>query len=279
MTIRPPRHALGLLLVGALAVASAAAQPAPVVRPTVVATLPHDTTASTQGLLVFDGHLYESTGGRGASTLRRADPATGRVLASRALGPDLFAEGLAALGDRLFQLTWTSGLALVWDREPLAPLDTLRYRGEGWGLAADGGRLVMSDGSDTLRWRDPVTFAETRSVRVHDGGAPVVGLNELEVVGGLVLANVRWSGRIAAVDPATGAVAFWLDLRDVFEPHYYAGRGDLNGVAYDAGADRLLVTGKRWPVVYVLEGFRPSAVGCGGAERAHQLRPPATIAC
>lgn len=246
----------------ALAVAvGAAAQTAPVVRPAIAAELPHDSTAWTQGLLWADGALYESTGGRGASEVRRVDPATGHVLTAARLDDHLFGEGLAVLGDRLVQLTWTSGLSLVWDRATFAPLDTLRYAGEGWGLAADGGLLVFSDGSDTLRWRDPVTFETVRQRAVRDGADPVAGLNELEVVGGLVLANVRWAGRIAAIDPSTGAVRLWIDLSEIATAHHRVGRGDLNGIAHDPATGQLFVTGKRWPVVYVLEGGGPLGGG------------------
>jgi len=244
-----------------MALGVAAAQPAPVLRPEVAEAVPHDSTASTQGLVVADGALYESTGGRGRSTVRRVDLRTGRVLDVRSLGAEHFGEGLAVVGDRLVQLTWTAGLAIVYDRATLAPLDTLRYHPEGWGLAADGPHLVFSDGSDTLWWLDPATFQPVRCVQVHDGGQRVRGLNELEVVGGLVFANVRYSGRIAAIDAESGAVAYWLDLTALSDEHLYASRGEMNGIAFDPTTGRLLVTGKNWPAVYALTGFgAPDAV-------------------
>ena len=226
---------------------------APVVRPALVAAYPHDSTAFTQGLVVAGGVVYESTGLYGQSTVRRVDLATGRVLASRALGPAFFGEGLAALGDRLYQLTWREGRVFTYDRETLAPLDTLAFDGEAWGLAADGDRLVLSDGTDRLRWLDPATLAVTREVRVRDGGRPVGNLNELEVVGGLVYANVWGSARIAVVDAGSGAVVQWLDFAPLQDRHRRVADAVLNGVAYDPASDRLLVTGKLWPAVYAVD--------------------------
>jgi glutamine cyclotransferase len=232
---------------------------APVVRPDVVARYPHDTTAFTQGLLLAGGALYESTGLYGESSLRRVDLATGRVLDSLRLGRAYFAEGLATLDGRLYQLTWQEGRVFVYDRATLAPLDTLALDGEGWGLATDGDRLVWSDGSDRLRWLDPATMAVTREVQVRDGGRPVAALNELEVIGGRVLANVWRTGRIAVIDPETGTVVQWLDLTPLVVLQSGAGQDVLNGIAYDAAAGRLLVTGKLWSRVYAL-GWSPDGV-------------------
>ena len=230
---------------------------APVVRPALVAAYPHDSTAFTQGLVVAGGAVYESTGLYGRSTVRRVDLATGRVLQSRALGPAFFGEGLAALGGRLYQLTWREGRVFTYDRETLAPLDTLAFDGEAWGLAADGDRLVLSDGSDRLRWLDPVTLAVTREVAVRDGRRRVGNLNELEVVGGLVYANVWGSARIAVVDAGSGAVVRWLDFTALQDRHRRVADAVLNGIAHEPGAEpgagRLLITGKLWPTVYAVD--------------------------
>ena len=230
-----------------------AAELAPTVRPTVAAQFPHDSTAFTQGLLVADGVLYESTGLYGASSLRRVDLATGAVLDSVRLGDAYFAEGLAALGGRLYQLTWREDRVFVWDQATLAPLDTLVVPGEAWGLATDGDRFVLSDGSDRLRWVDPATFATEREVWVRNGARVVRNLNELEVIDGLVYANVWQSGRIAVVDPADGAVVRWLDLGDLSRYHAARGGDVLNGVAFEPETRRLLVTGKLWPTLYALD--------------------------
>ncbi|MDT0633261.1 glutaminyl-peptide cyclotransferase [Rubrivirga sp. S365] len=226
---------------------------APVLRPEVVAQYPHDTLAFTQGLLVEGGAVYESTGLYGRSSLRRVDLATGRVVASRSLGDGDFAEGLAALDGRLYQLTWRQGRVYVADVQTLAPLDTLPLAGEGWGLTEDGRHLILSDGSDRLRVLDPATLAVVRTVEVRDGGRPVPRLNELEYVDGLVYANVWQTGRIAAVDPQSGAVVRWLDLGTLHTLHTGTGRDVLNGIAHDPATGHLLVTGKLWPSVYAVE--------------------------
>ena len=225
---------------------------APVVRPTIEAEYPHDPRAFTQGLLIADGALYESTGLYGASSLRRVDLETGRVLDSLSVGEEYFAEGLAALGGRLYQLTWREGAVFVYDQATLAPLDTLAIPGEGWGLAEMDGQLVLSDGTDRLRWLDPATLAPVREVRVRDGDRPVGQLNELEVVGGRVYANVWQTGRIAVIDPADGAVVQWIDLSDLAASQRAQGRDVLNGIAFDPGSGRLLVTGKLWPSLYAV---------------------------
>lgn len=250
---------LGALLVGAalLVLPSRETGPsvavAPVLRPEVVGRYPHDPGAFTQGLLVEGGAVYESTGLYGQSTLRRVDLESGRVLASRALGGGDFAEGLAALGGRLYQLTWREGRVYVSDLDTLAPLDTLPLPGEGWGLAEDGRLLILSDGSDRLRWLDPATLAVVREVTVRDGGRPVPRLNELEYVDGVVYANVWQTGRIAAIDPESGAVLQWLDFETLYRLHTGTGADVLNGIAYDPAADRLLITGKLWPTVYAVD--------------------------
>ncbi|MEM7786603.1 MAG: glutaminyl-peptide cyclotransferase [Bacteroidota bacterium] len=226
---------------------------APAVRPTLALERPHDPSAFTQGLLLDGETLYESTGLYGESSLRRVDLDSGAVLDSVRLGEAYFGEGLAALGGRLYQLTWLEERVFVYDPETLAPLDTLVVPGEAWGLATDGDRLVLSDGSDRLRWVDPATFATVREVRVRDGGRPVPQLNELEVIDGFVYANVWQSGSIAVIDPADGIVIQWLDLTELTRYHQSLGRDVLNGIAYDAASGHLLVTGKLWPTLYAFD--------------------------
>lgn len=246
-----------LLAVGAAAWLRPDPAPAPertpVLRPAVVARYPHDPGAFTQGLLVEDGELWESTGLYGESSVRRVDLETGRVVDSLRLGDAYFGEGLAALDGRLYQLTWREGAAFVFDAETLAPLDTLALPGEGWGLATDGGRLVWSDGSDRLRWIDPATWTVAREVSVRDRGRPVGNLNELEVVDGLVYANVWGTGRVAVVDPAGGRVVRWLDFTSLDQQHRALGADVMNGIAHDPATDRLLLTGKLWPTVYAVD--------------------------
>lgn len=219
----------------------------------VVARHPHDSRAFTQGLLMADGELYESTGRYGRSSLRRVAMDSGEVLARRDLDEMLFGEGLARVGDRLIQLSWREERALVYRLADLEPLGTIPYRGEGWGLAWDGEHLVFSDGSATLRFLDPGSFAPVRTLAVTDGGKPVERLNELEVIDGTLWANILGSDRIALIDLASGEVRRWLDLRALRGKGFAWRRArDLNGIAHDPASGHVYVTGKLWPVLYEL---------------------------
>jgi glutamine cyclotransferase len=216
----------------------------------VVSRRPHDGAAFTQGLqLGADGRLFESTGLRGGSTLREVDPDTGLVLRSVALPDDRFGEGLAIVGDRLIQLTWRAGVATSWDIETFEALETFRYDGEGWGLCFDGERLVMSNGSDALTFRDPLTFDVIGEVAVTLDGLPQGRLNELECVDGAVWANIWLTDDIVRIDPEDGRITGVLDLAEVLIPSPASDdrAAVLNGIAYDATAETFLVTGKRWP--------------------------------
>jgi len=222
----------------------------------VLATYPHDPDAFTQGLLIHQGAVYESTGRYGRSSVRRVDPESGEVRAERALPPDLFGEGLARVGDRLVQLTWREGVAPVWDLATLAPLDRLSYQGEGWGLTFDGERLVMSDGSAWLVFRDPGTLAEIDRVLVTLEGEPLSQLNELEWVDGAVWANVWGSSSVVRIDPASGAVTGVADLSDLLSrlPAEQSGGIDvLNGIAWWPEREAFLVTGKLWPRAFLVK--------------------------
>ncbi|MEL7061760.1 MAG: glutaminyl-peptide cyclotransferase, partial [Acidobacteriota bacterium] len=179
--------------------------------PRVVDVHPHDPTAFTQGLIWHDGLLLESTGLYRRSTLREVDPRSGRVLRQRALEPEIFGEGLALVDDRLVQLTWQAGIALVWDRNSLEPIDRWGYNGQGWGLTYDGRHLVMSDGSDRLTFRDPNDFRWVRTLNVRQEGRPVSNLNELEWVDGRLYANVWSEERIVRIDPESGEVDAVID--------------------------------------------------------------------
>ena len=233
---------------------SGAAAGAPVVEPRVVARYPHDAQAFTQGLVLDGTTLYESTGLRGRSTVRRVDLITGRDQAMRPLPGQLFGEGLAAEGDRLYQLTWRARRGFVRSRDSLASVAEFTYAGEGWGLARDGSRLVMSDGTDVLRFVDPSGFVVTGTLAVRDAGEPVSLLNELEVVDGVLYANVWRTTRIARIDLASGEVIDWIELAALV-PRTTPGRriGVANGIAHDAESGRLVVTGKLWPVLYEIE--------------------------
>ncbi|MDR3452658.1 MAG: glutaminyl-peptide cyclotransferase [Rhodoferax sp.] len=220
----------------------------------VVHTYPHDRQAFTQGLVFVDGHLYESTGLEGSSSLRMEDLDSGRILAFHDVPSQYFAEGLTNWGSTLIQLTWRSHIAFVYDRATFRLLRTFHYDGEGWGLTQDGKSLILSDGSAALRFFDPATFREVRRITVKDHGAPVTQLNELEYIHGEIYANVWHTDRIARISPATGQVLGWIDLSGL-EPASALANGEavLNGIAYDAAHDRLLVTGKLWPSIFEIK--------------------------
>lgn len=227
---------------------------------------PHARDAFTEGLVYRDGLLYESTGQYGSSSLRRIVLETGDVAASVALPIDVFAEGLAAIDDRLVQLSYASGRAFVYEFGSLQKETELQYEGEGWGLCHDGDRLVMSDGTSTLQFRNPSTFELIDTVDVHDHGEAIVGLNELECVGGKVFANILQNRRIVRISPSTGEVEAWVDTGGIL---FLDGVGDidgidvLNGIAYVPERDRFLITGKYWPKVFEVQ-FVP---GSGGAQQ------------
>ncbi len=230
---------------------SAAAAPAPVYGYDIVRSYPHDPNSFTQGLIFLDGTLYESTGRQGSSTLRRIQLDTGKVLKEYLIPPEYFAEGMTNWGPDLIQLTWTSKIGFVYDRATFTIKSTFNYNGEGWGLTQDGKRLIMSDGTPFLRFLDPKTFKETGRIAVRDRGQPVMQLNELEVVRGEVYANVWHTERIARINPGTGAVTGWIDLKGLRQAAQgYHDEAVLNGIAYDAAGNRLFVTGKLWSKVF-----------------------------
>lgn len=217
----------------------------------VVAEFPHDTGAFTQGLLWHEGKLFESTGTVGKSGIREVALASGRPLRQQPLEEPHFGEGIVILGGTLYQITWQSGKAFTYDWKTFTRTGELRYDGEGWGLTTDGTSLIMSNGSNTLIYRDPKTFAAQKAVTVTDRGNMVSQLNELEWVKGEIWANVWQKDSIARIDPATGNVTGWIDLTGLLPQLDRTGKEDvLNGIAYDAATDRIHVTGKLWPKLY-----------------------------
>jgi len=216
----------------------------------VLSVRPHDAQAFTQGLLLHGGSLFESTGLNGSSSLREVDPATGKVKRRVSVPSEYFAEGLAAVGDRLIQLTWKEEKAFVYRLADFKPAGELRYDGEGWGLAFDGRRLVMSDGSDRLTFRDPRTFAVLGEVRVTLAGRPLTQLNELECVDGAVYANVWQMDQIVRIDPASGKVTAVIDASGLLTPAERQNADVLNGIAWDPARKTFLITGKLWPKLF-----------------------------
>jgi len=215
----------------------------------VLGEYPHDPQAYTQGLVFENGFLYEGTGKRGRSTLRKVELKTGRVVQSHRLDDRHFGEGIAIVGNRIIQLTWKSQVGIVYDKETFKEVGRFRYTGEGWGITYDGTHLIMSDGSASLRFLDPRDFKEVRRVLVQYQGRRFDKLNELEYVRGEILANVWYKDYIARISPETGRVVGWIDLRRLY-PNRRDPEAVMNGIAYDAENDRLFLTGKNWPRLF-----------------------------
>jgi glutamine cyclotransferase len=220
---------------------------------TIVNTYPHDRDAFTEGLQYLDGFLYESTGLNGRSSIRKVKLETGEVVQRHDLAPQYFGEGIVTWGSELFELTWESGLGFVYDRQTFQQKRTFTYSGEGWALTKDADGLVMSDGTDELRFIDPATFHERRRVKVTAGNVPLKKINELEYVKGEILANVWTTDFVARINPKTGKVAGWIDLTGLLSPRERASADTLNGIAYDEAGDRLFVTGKLWPKLFEIK--------------------------
>ena len=225
----------------------------------VLEIFPHDTTASTQGLELHNGVFLESTGLYGRSDIRRVDPATGNVLQVIPIDQQFFAEGLTRVDDQVIQLTWRENTAFYWDAATLERIKEVSYAGDGWGLCYDGSRLIMTDGTPQLTFRDPMTFDETGRIPVTLNGEAVYNLNEVECVNGMVWANIWQTEFIARIDPATGVVTGLVDaiaLDAPTEPE----NAVLNGIAWDASTQSFYVTGKLWPNMYRVN-FVPAPTG------------------
>ena len=226
----------------------------------VVHSYPHDTKAYTEGLLYLDGNFYESTGQVGASTVRKVDLHTGKVLQSAPTPWPDYGEGIAVWKDKLIQLSWQNHEGFIYDLATLKPQARFPYPGEGWALTGDGKQLYMSDGTPTIRILDPDTLKQTGQIDVTADGQPLANLNELEWVKGQIYANVWLTTRIARIDPASGKVVGWIDLAGLVPPAdtlIDPVNDVLNGIAYDAQRDRLFVTGKCWPKLYEIELVPP----------------------
>lgn len=267
-----------LALAGSAAAAAGegAAGTAPPTRAVIVrAVHPHDPLAFTQGLLWHAGRLYESLGLRGRSAVREVEIATGRVLRQRELPSDQFGEGLALVGGRFFQLTWQEGIVHTWRLGDFAPLGDFRYRGEGWGIAWDGERLLQSDGSDVLRFRAPEDFRETGELHVTLAGRPEAYLNELEVVDGWIYANLWQSNQIVRIDPKSGAVAEVYDATGLLSDEEAAKADVLNGIAWNPERKVFYITGKLWPKLFEVDLPEAPMREAPGREGAKPEPPPA----
>ncbi len=217
----------------------------------VVNTWPHDTQAYTQGLVFQNGQFIESTGQEGRSSLRRVERETGNILKRIPVPSPYFAEGIALLNGKIYQLTWEHQLGFIYDATTFDKIGEFKYHGEGWGLTTDGTSLIMTDGSHRIRFINPDNFQVVKTISVLDGGRPINNLNELEYVQNEIYANIWHSDEIARINPQTGSVVGWIDLRglrpanEVSDPEAV-----LNGIAYDEGSNRLFVTGKLWSKLF-----------------------------
>ena len=226
------------------------AAPVPTYGYEVVRSYPHDRGAFTQGLIVRNGAFYEGTGMTGVSALRKVRIETGEVLQNKPLEKEYFGEGITEFKGSIYQLTWITEVGFVYDLTTFERTRTWTYKGEGWGLTHDDVRLIMSDVTPQLRFIDPSTLKEVSRITVRDASGPVQHLNELEFIKGEIYANVWQTNRIARIDPKNGRVSSWIDLTGILSPAERANADVLNGIAYDAAADRLFVTGKWWPRVF-----------------------------
>lgn len=251
--------AIGFLLIAALAFSSCGNFTTPPASPVyytyrVVQTYPHDADAFTQGLVFVDGVFYESTGRYGKSSLRKVDLSTGKVLQMVNLPEQYFGEGITAYRDTIIQLTWQSQKGFIYDKDTFDLIREFSYATEGWGITFDGRYLIMSDGTATLYFWDTETLQSVSQIEVTNNGAPVDRLNEMEYINGRIYANIWQTDRIAVIEPEGGRVVGWVDLTGLLQSQGGTYAADvLNGIAYDAQADKLYVTGKLWPWLFQIE--------------------------
>ncbi len=221
-------------------------QTIPVLTVEVLKKYPHDPHAFTQGLEYFEGFLYESTGETGQSSVRKVDLESGRVLQKKDLSSEYFGEGLTIFRGKIYQLTWLSKTGFVYDLRSFKKLQEFQYDGEGWGLAHDDSNLILSDGTNRLRFIDPGSFKVVSTLEVYAGKEAVTNLNELECIGKDIYANVWHSNRIARIDARSGQVRAWIDFSALASQEQKEPEGVLNGIAYDSVRHRLFITGKDW---------------------------------
>jgi glutamine cyclotransferase len=228
--------------------------PPPVYTFKIRKSFPHDPAAFTQGLVLQDGALFESTGLYGSSSLRKVDLQTGRVLRKIDVPAQYFAEGMTIFQGKIFQLTWKAHKGFTYDPESFEKTGEFPYEGEGWGLTHDDQFLIMSDGTNQIRFLDPSNFKVVRTIKVFDAARPLMEINELEYIKGEIYANIWQTNRIARIAPASGEVLEWIDLDGLLQIKDNSQPVDvLNGIAYDEAKDRLFVTGKLWPKLFEIQ--------------------------
>ncbi|MBO9622147.1 MAG: glutaminyl-peptide cyclotransferase [Sphingomonas sp.] len=240
----------------------------------VVHTYPHDPLAFTQGLFFEDGALFEGTGEEGTSGIRKVKLDTGEVLAQRELPLPYFGEGIVGWKDKLYQLSWKDQKGFIYNRADFTPKGEFPYPGEGWGLTHDGKSVIMSDGTPELRFLDPETLKQQRTLKVTANGCPVEELNELEWIDGEIWANIWRTDLIARIDPTTGKVKGFVDVAALGPANPDVDEVP-NGIAYDAAAKRIFVTGKMWPELYEVRVSSKPPTGAASDQAAALMRCPA----
>jgi glutaminyl-peptide cyclotransferase len=237
-------------------------QPYPILKRTkasiasinVINMFPHDAKAFTQGLLYHNGYLYESTGLKGKSSLRKVDIKSGKILKEIKLDQKYFAEGITIHEGKIYQLTWLSNIAFVYDLSSFKLLNKFSYDGEGWGITSDGKNLLMSNGTTVINCIDPEHFKAVRKINVHEGDTTINNINELEYIHGEIWANIFMENVIVRISPQTGEVLGWVDLSKLYDLLPINCTVDvLNGIAYDQDSDRIFVTGKFWPKIFEIK--------------------------
>ena len=228
-------------------------QPVPIYTYKIINVFPHDPEAFTEGLAFENGIMYEGTGLRGESSIRKVDLETGKILQIYKLPSQYYGEGITIYKDTIIQLTMDSEKGFIYNKNSLELLQEFTYAGEGWGITHDESRIIMSDGSSTLKLLDPATMKTTSSIKVSDNGVPVTMINELEYVNGKIYANIWQTNKIAIIE-LDGQVSGWIDLTGLLDRQKYGNTPDvLNGIAYDVKTGRLFMTGKLWPVIFEIE--------------------------
>ncbi|HZG25608.1 MAG TPA: glutaminyl-peptide cyclotransferase [Chitinophagaceae bacterium] len=234
----------------------AGAEPA-AIRYSIVNVYPHDTAAFTEGLLVHNGQLYESTGGQAQfshfkSWFGPVDLKTGKAIRKIMLDTSYFGEGINIFKDKIYQLTWQNHRGFVYDAKTFKKIKEFTYNGEGWALTNDGTHLIMSDGSSNLQYLDPETLRVIKILGVQDNNGPVSNINELEYINGFIYANQYLTNYILKIDPASGRVVGKVDFSALNNElkAKYPNVLEMNGIAYDSATQRIYVTGKAWPNLY-----------------------------
>jgi glutaminyl-peptide cyclotransferase len=227
---------------------------APIAKIIIVSSYPHDPQSFTEGLMYYNGYIYESTGLKGKSVLKKMELTSGKVIKEVKLAEEYFGEGMVILHDKVYQLTWQNETCFIYNLSNLRKINKFYYSGEGWGLATDGKILFMSDGSSQIVCRDPISFKIIRKLAVHDGKRPIDKLNELEFIGDEIWANVFMQDVIVRISPQTGEVLGWIDLSPLLRLVSTSSKVDVvNGIAYDSERSRIFVTGKFWPRLFEIK--------------------------